>query len=57
MNIVSMKEVGVEVKPHRNLRGSYCFICKARIPKRVTYLYCPQNNAWMCKYCWDKDAS
>lgn len=36
------------------LAKATCFICAKRIPHRVTYLYVPTKNAWICKECWGK---
>ena len=34
-------------------RGSACKLCDKRIPVRVTYLYEPDLNGWICKECWN----
>ena len=29
-----------------------CPLCSSKIPKRVTYLWKPELDAWICKQCW-----
>lgn len=34
-------------------KNCYCYICDAKIPKRVTYLFVEEANAFLCKSCWN----
>ena len=36
-----------------HVRKSYCVLCDAKIPVRVTYLYEKELNGWLCKPCWN----
>lgn len=39
------------------LAKSVCSLCSARIAKRVTYLYKPETNSWICKDCWSVEVN